>query len=145
MAESEVRKRERGQEKAEESEDGGAEVVQESTEPPPPQENGTDYWDLDDDDQWGKSAYSSSEVAKRRKVMRRSNSEVGIAFTCHLVLMCYYIYVHVYDATIVKRSKGVGFDFTYGGRWKFLTYINLVSCCANTHFILITLNAHRNL
>lgn len=127
-SETEVRKRHHKQ-KIEENED--AEVTPEETEPASEQEQeqGADYWDLDDDDQWASSAYSTSELAKRRNVLRRSNTEVGVAFVCHLVLMCYYIYVHVYDATIVKRSKGVGFDgmLTFGGRWKFLTYINLVS------------------
>ena len=124
MAERELRKRQAGGE-AEEIEKDDTEISQEDTSPAP--EGGADYWDLDDDDQWGNSSYSSSELAKRRRVLRRSTVEVGIAFACHLFVMCYYIYVHIYDATIVKRSKGVGFDLTYGGRWKFLTYINLVS------------------
>ena len=120
---AEVRKRHREQEVKEDEDD---DVSPEEAEPA--QEQGADYWDLDDDDQWGSSAYSTSELAKRRRVLRRSNTEVGVAFVCHLAIMCYYIYVHVYDATIVKRSKGVGFDgiLTFGGRWKFLTYINLV-------------------
>lgn len=122
-SETEIRQRHREQQEAEENEE--AEFLPEETEPTP--EQGSDYWDLDDDDQWGSSSYSTSELAKKRKVLRRSNTEVGIAFACHLILMCYYIYVHVYDATIVKRSKGVGFDFSYGGRWKFLTYLNIVS------------------
>lgn len=125
-SETEVHKRHHKQ-KVEENED--AEVSPEETEPASEQEQGADYWDLDDDVQWASSAYSTSELARRRNVLRRSNTEVGVAFVCHLVLMCYYIYVHVYDATIVKRSKGVGFDGmkTFGGRWKYLTDINLVS------------------
>ena len=126
LSEAEVRRRHRD-EGAEESEDAEPDVSPEDSEPAP---EGTDYWDLDDDDQWGSSSYSSSELAKKRRVLRRSNLEVGIAFVCHLALMCYYIYVHVYDATIVKRNKGEGFDFSYGGRWKFLTYINIVSHAA---------------
>ena len=124
-SETEFRKRHHKQE-VEENED--AEVSPEETEPAPEQEQGADHWDLEDDDQWASSAYSTSELAKRRNVLRRSNTEVGVAFVCHLVLMCYYIYVHVYDATIVKRSKGVGFEGmdTFGGRWKFLTDINIV-------------------
>ena len=122
--ETEVRKRHRDEG---DGENEVSAVVQEDSEPAP---EGADYWDLDDDDQWGpdsSSSYSKSEVARKRKVLRRSTLEVGIAFACHVFLMCYYIYVHVYDATIVKRSKGVGFDLSYGGRWKFLTYLNLVS------------------
>ena len=131
-SETEVRRRHRD-EGAEENEDAEPDVSPEDSEPAP---EGTDYWDLDDDDQWGSSSYSSSELAKKRKVLRRSNLEVGIAFVCHLTLMCYYIYVHVYDATIVKRNKGEGFDFSYGGRWKFLTYINIVR--AMQHNLVIT-------
>ena len=126
-SETEVRRRHRDDEGAEKSDDGEADIAPEDSEPAP---EGTDYWDLDDDDQWGSSSYSSSELAKKRRALRRSNLEVGIAFVCHLALMCYYIYVHVYDATIVKRNKGEGFDFSYGGRWKFLTYINIVSHAA---------------
>lgn len=119
--ETEVRRRLRN-EGAEESETGD-DVSPDDSEPAP---EGTDYWDLDDDDQWD-SSYSSSELAKKRKVLKRSNLEVAIAFVCHLALMCYYIYMHVYDATIVKRNKGEGFDLSYGGRWKHLSYINIVS------------------
>ena len=93
-------------------------------------QGGADYWDLDDDGDWGGSSRTST--SKRRQVLRRSNVEIGVAFVCHLVLMCYYIFVHVYDATIFKHSKGVGFEgsFTYGGRWKYLTYLNLVGWIA---------------
>ena len=89
-------------------------------------QQGSDYWDLDDDGDWGSS--NPSSTSRKRRVLRRSNTEMGIAFVCHLAFMCFYIFVQVYDATIFKRSKGVGFDgaFTYGGRWKYLTYINLV-------------------
>ena len=125
-SETEVRRRHRD-EGAEENEGADDEVSPQPAEDSEPAPEGTDYWDLDDDDQWGSSSYSTSELAKKRKVLRRSNLEVGIAFACHLILMCYYIYVHVYDATIVKRNKGEGFDYSYGGRWKFLTYINIVS------------------
>lgn len=136
-SEAEVRRRHR----EEESEDAEADESPEDSEPAP---EGTDYWDLDDDDEWGpsSSSHSSSELSKKRRALRRSNLEVGIAFVCHLTLMCYYIYVHVYDATIVKRNKGEGFDYSYGGRWKFLTYINIVSHAAVlTHSTSILLNS----
>ena len=120
-SEADIRRRQRHEEEKE--------SLQEHPEPAAtaPEEEGEedDGWGIDDD-QWG-SSYSTSELARKRSVLKRTNTEVGIAFVCHLALMCYYIYVHVYDATIVKRSKGVGFDFSYGGRWKFLTYINMVS------------------
>lgn len=91
-----------------------------------------DQWDLDDES-WTEEKVQArkedSELSRRRRILRRGTREVSIAFVCHLVLMCFYVYVHVYDATIFKRNKGKGFDgaFTFGGRWKFLTYINLVS------------------
>ena len=97
-------------------------------------------WDLDDDENWvdgqtpgqgvGQRSQENLELARRRKVLKRDGWEMGVAFVFHLVVMCAYIYIHVYDATILKRNKGVGFKdcFTYGGRWKFLTYINMVRC-----------------
>lgn len=99
-----------------------------------------EYWDLDDDENWvdgqtpGQDAGQERspenlELARRRRVLKRDGLEMGVAFVFHLVVMCTYMYIHVYDATIFKRNKGVGFkgSFTFGGRWKFLTYINLVS------------------
>lgn len=86
-------------------------------------------WDLEDDEDWvGPREEKTMEVARKRRVLKRDNVEVGIAFIIHLVVMAVYIYIHVYDATIFKRNKGKGFDgaFTYGGRWKYLTYCNLV-------------------
>lgn len=92
-------------------------------------------WDLEDDEDWveGQSpgeghTEESAESKRRRRVLKRDAVEAGTALLFHLVVMCVYIYIHVYDATIVKRNKGKGFDgiFTYGGRWKFLTYLDLV-------------------
>ena len=103
---------------------------------PPSTENVDEQWDLDDDEDWadgqtpGKERTKGDlELARKRRVLRRGSLEVGIAFVFHLVAMCVYIYIHVYDATVVKKNKGKGFEglLTYGGRWKFLTYINLVS------------------
>lgn len=64
-----------------------------------------------------------------RRVMHRGNMEVAIAFLLHLALLGFYVYVHIYDGTIFKRTKGKGFlgHNKFGGRWKFLTYIDLVS------------------
>jgi len=95
-----------------------------------------EYWDLDDDENWveGQSSEEKStpedlEAARKRRVLKRDAWEVGVAFVVHLLIMCMYIYIHVFDATVFKRNKGVGFpgQKTYGGRWKFLTYINSVS------------------
>ena len=50
------------------------------------------------------------------------------AFFLHLIVLGFYVYVHAYDATVYKRNKGMGFigSDTFGGRWKSLTYINMV-------------------
>ena len=105
--------------------------------PPKPfnESNIDDYWDLEDDEDWvdgqnstNRQTKEDAEQVRKRRVLKRGSVEVGIAFVFHLLAMCVYIYIHVYDATIVKRNKGrgfVGID-TYGGRWKFLTYCNLV-------------------
>lgn len=102
---------------------------------PPNASNVDEKWDLEDDEDWvdgqtpGKAQTEADyELAKRRRILKRGAMEVGIAFAFHLAVMCVYIYIHVYDATVAKRVKGKGFPghFTYGGRWKYLTYINLV-------------------
>lgn len=108
--------------------------------PPKPAGSTTvdEYWDLEDDENWvdGQSGQEENtektqeqlEAARKRRVLKRDGLEMGVAFVVHLVIMCIYIYIHVYDATVFKRNKGAGYPGykTYGGRWKFLTYINLV-------------------
>lgn len=102
---------------------------------PPSETNVDEKWDLEDDEDWvdgqtpGKEQTAEdAELARRRRVLKRDAFEVGVAFAFHLAAMCVYIYIHVYDATLVKKNKGKGFEglSTYGGRWKYLTYINLV-------------------
>ena len=102
---------------------------------PPSDANVDEKWDLEDDEDWvdgqtpGKEQTAAdAELARRRRILKRDAFEVGVAFAFHLAVMCVYIYIHVYDATIVKKNKGKGFVglSTYGGRWKYLTYINLV-------------------
>ena len=108
-------------------------LVRTAAKPPDPTKV-DEEWDLEDDEDWvdGQSPKERTEddieLSRRRRVLKRDSIEVGIAFVFHLVLMCVFIYIHVYDATIIKRNKGKGFEGlqTYGGRWKFLTYINLV-------------------
>ena len=65
---------------------------------------------------------------------------MSLAFLIHLCSMCFYMYVHVYDATIVKRNKGKGFEGSdvFGGRWKFLTYIDLVRNVAIGVFLAVS-------
>lgn len=93
-------------------------------------------WDLEDDEDWvegqspgGERQEEDAELSRRRRVLKRDAVESGIALLVHLVLMCVYIYIHVYEAAIVKKTKGKGFPglLTYGGRWKYLTFLNLVS------------------
>ena len=93
-------------------------------------------WDLEDDEDWAdgqtpgaEQTEADKEISRRRRVLKRGALEVGIAFAFHLTMMCVYIYIHVYDATVVKKTKEKGFPglYTYGGRWKYMTYINLVS------------------
>ena len=96
-------------------------------------------WDLDDDGDWvdeqtpgqeteEQTSQDDPELSRRKRALKRDGWEMGAAFVIHLVVMCAYIYIHVFDTTIFKKNKGVGFEgsATFGGRWKFLTYINLV-------------------
>ncbi len=68
-------------------------------------------------------------ACRRKSILRRTQGELTLTFAFHLIVMCLYICIHVYDATVFKRTGGKGFEGaeTYGGRWKYLTYINLVS------------------
>ena len=87
-----------------------------------------DDWDLDD--RPGMSLSGASEAAnKRGHTLRRTNVQVGLGCACHFIIMCCYMYIHVYHATVFERTKGKGYEGvnTYGGRWKYLTDINLVS------------------
>lgn len=81
--------------------------------------------------------YDEGEVVtfkqKKAKFSRRTQEELALGFVIHLLLLFYWVFVHVYDATIVKgltietRQK-IWSDYGSAiGRWKFLTYINMVS------------------
>ena len=70
--------------------------------------------------------------AKCYKILRRTQVELGLAFIVHLLFLLCFIAVHIYDRTLLKRCPDpdkyfVGWN-TYGGRFKFLTYLNMVSC-----------------
>lgn len=54
---------------------------------------------------------------------------MAVSLFVHLAGLGFYVYVHVFDGTNVKKTggKGVPGAEVFGGRWKFLTYINLVS------------------
>ena len=70
-------------------------------------------------------------------MLKRDAIEAGTALVVHLIFMCIFIYIHVYDASVVKKTKGKGFPglLTYGGRWKYLTYLNLVSTASEVTLI----------
>jgi len=70
---------------------------------------------------------------RKAKYGRRTQVEVLLGFVVHLLMLFYWVFVHVYDSTVVKSlsedARRIAFPF-YGqllGRWRFLTYINLVS------------------
>ena len=70
-------------------------------------------------------------LAKYYKILRRTQVELGLTFIVHLLFLICIIAVHIYDRTLMKRCPDpdkyfVGWN-TYGGRFKFLTYINMVS------------------
>ena len=60
--------------------------------------------------------------------MQRGALESAVALLVHLAGLGFYVYVHVYDGTNAKRTGGKGLPGigVFGGRWKFLTYINLI-------------------
>ena len=99
-----------------------------------------------DEDNWEEEVDETVLVRdsdKRRRAVRRTNSELTLALAVHTLALCYYIYVLVWDSTVVKNHKGpasVWYGSTpYGGRWKFLTFINMVSSRTVTLLYLISL------
>ena len=91
-------------------------------------------WGIDDDGDWGSKTDPSQpkkETQEQRiqRVMTPGIFEIVTAFFLHLTVLGFYVYVHVYDGTVYKRNKGMGFIGVdkFGGRWKYLTYINMVS------------------
>ena len=80
--------------------------------------------------------YREDEVVtfkqKKGKFARRTQEEIALGFVVHLLMLFYWVFVHVYDATIIKglsvegRNKVIPSYETNVGRWKYLTYINLV-------------------
>ena len=87
-----------------------------------------------DEDHWEEEVEEIVDVREgdgRRRAVRRTKSELTLALAVHTIALCYYIYVLVWDSTVVKNHKGppsVWYGSTpYGGRWKFLTFINMVS------------------
>lgn len=86
--------------------------------------------------------YPEDEVVtfkqKKGKFPRRTQGEVALGFVIHLLMLFYWVFVHVYDGTVIKglsieaRKKVVP---DYGenlGRWRYLSYINLVRTYFNT-------------
>ena len=70
------------------------------------------------------------EVERVPRPMRRSLAELTVGSMYHFAVLCFYVYVHVYDATLMKKCPQPDRFFvgsnSYGGRWKYLTFINLV-------------------
>ncbi len=62
-------------------------------------------------------------------VLIPSTKETVISTLCHFTLVCFYICVHLYDASVFAEHEAVWYrgGGSYGGRWQALTYILLVS------------------
>ena len=81
--------------------------------------------------------YHTDEVVtfkqRKGKFPRRTQGELALGFVIHLLMLFYWVFVHVYDGTIIKglsvedRLKFFPVYENTVGRWKFLTYINMVS------------------
>ena len=69
---------------------------------------------------------------KKAKFSRRTQGELALGFVVHLLMLFYWVFVHVYDATVIKGLSDEDRIKVYPdynnpvGRWKFLTYINMV-------------------
>ena len=71
---------------------------------------------------------------RKRSHYRRTQADSFIGFLVHFLLMCFNVYIGVYEAGVIKTLKARGEHIkafpgieTYGSRWKYFTYINLVS------------------
>ena len=60
----------------------------------------------------------------------------ALSLLCHLVLLCYFVYVQCYDASVEKGSFFDSATEGPGGRWKFITHINLVTSELAIYFCL---------
>ena len=80
--------------------------------------------------------YGEAEVVtfkqQKGKFSRRTQEEMALGFVVHLLMLFYWVFVHVYDATVIKslsieeRDEVIpNYEVTVG-RWKYLTHINLV-------------------
>ena len=93
------------------------------------------------EDDWGEEEeeYEESELSgavpvraedQRRSVLSRTGSEAAIALFFHTLVLCYYMYAMVWEASLVKHSSApdrIWYGATnFAGRWKFLTYLNMV-------------------
>lgn len=69
---------------------------------------------------------------RKGKFHRRTQGELALGFVVHLLMLFYWVFVHVYDATIIKGLSDEDRVKVYPdynnpvGRWRFLTYINMV-------------------
>ena len=65
---------------------------------------------------------------QKQRVITPGIFEIDTAFFLHLTMLGFYVYVHVYDCTVYEKNKETWFPESekFGGRWKYLTYINMV-------------------
>ena len=91
-----------------------------------PREESEELWDQDDP----VVKATPTVHMEQQRTLRRSVGERGLATAMHLCFLVYYMCVHVHDRTLFKRCKDPDVFFegwnTYGGRWKHLTYVNMV-------------------
>ena len=89
-----------------------------------------------DESREDESGYDDDEVVtfkqRKGKFPRRTQGELALGFVVHLLMLFYWVFVHVYDATVIKGLSDEDRRKVYPeynspvGRWRFLTYINMV-------------------
>lgn len=66
----------------------------------------------------------------RPKDYTQSKAEALLSLIVHATIFLYYACVLVFESNMIERNAARGFagigSNTYGGRWKYLTYINMV-------------------
>ena len=68
----------------------------------------------------------------KKKFYRKTQTELVIGYVVHVVLLGFFVFIRVYEATVIKRMSQKSLEIAfpgsrmYGGRWRYLVYINLV-------------------
>ena len=143
MSEAKLRKRQNREEKPPENEDQN--VFKEGEEEPfqlGGQDEEEETEELWDDSDRVAEVLVGDKPYKRKDVLRKTVAETGLRLLVHLLLLGVYMAVHIHCANQFKRcphQQRVKIFYgrvMFGGLWKFITYICMVSFNVWSHYCL---------